>query len=251
MIVQWQQHHKAIYADLSQGVEIGIPVQRGTGATSFGIDQAKYEIYRDGDFVGNKKYGGPCNLETITFTPHGNSTHTECLGHISLNTYFVNDCITDDFKCCSLISLGTAEDAQNHVILDFSAVNWQAIAQYNALVVRTAPNDDGKKTRNYSGKYAPYIAANDMQRIVDAGIQHLLVDVPSVDPERDGGLLAAHHIFWNYPLKPRTDCSITEFVYVPTTTPDGAYLLRLNIANFQSDAAPSRPIIYPLVASPT
>lgn len=250
MIAQWQQHKKTIYADLSNGIEIGIPVQRGTGATSFGIAQAIYKTYRDGDFIGNKNNGGPCNLETITFTPHGNSTHTECVGHISLKPFLINDCITDDFKPCQLVSVGI-KGTRNNSILDFRTLNWQAIEQCDSLIVRTIPNNDGKKTRNYSDKYAPYIAAKDMQRIVDAGIQHLLVDVPSVDPERDGGKLAAHHIFWNYPEMPRTACSITEFVYIPNNAEDGEYLLRLNIANFQSDAAPSKPIIYPIVESPT
>lgn len=245
MILNYNQGEKDLAADLSKGIVIGVDVQRGEGVTSFDIAHADYKVYRDGDFVGSKNSGGPCNLETITFTPHGNSTHTECLGHISLTPYFVHDCIEDQFQLAALVSLSPSEDNGS---LDFSSLDWDGLKECSALVIRTLPNSSDKKSKNYSGKKAPYISTGDMKRIVEHGIKHLIIDLPSVDPEWDGGALAAHHVFWNYPSNPRTDCSITEFAYIDSTVSDGQFILKLNISPFVSDAAPSRPVLYPIIA---
>ena len=39
---------------------------------------------------------------------------------------------------------------------------------------------------------------------------------------------------------------MTELIYVPEEIPDGRYLLNLQIADFTSDAAPSRPVLFRL-----
>ena len=76
------------------------------------------------------------------------------------------------------------------------------------------------------------------------GVKHLLIDLPSVDKEKDDGALLAHKAFWNIPKAPRLDATITEFIYVPDTIEDGTYLLNLMIAPFHNDATPSKPILY-------
>ena len=74
--------------------------------------------------------------------------------------------------------------------------------------------------------------------IVEAGIEHLMIDTPSIDREEDEGKLEGHHIFWNYPENPRYHCSISELIYVPNELNDGVYWLNLVISNFENDAAP-------------
>jgi hypothetical protein len=86
-----------------------------------------------------------------------------------------------------------------------------------------------------------------MQLIVDAGVQHLLIDLPSVDREEDGGALAAHHLFWNVPAAPNFQKTITELIYVPNEISDGDYILNLQVSNFANDAAPSRPMLFDLM----
>lgn len=76
---------------------------------------------------------------------------------------------------------------------------------------------------------------------------HLLIDLPSVDKEHDGGKLTAHKTFWNYPKAPRKEATITEMIFVPNAVKDGLYLLNLQVAPFENDASPSRPVIYPLL----
>jgi hypothetical protein len=43
---------------------------------------------------------------------------------------------------------------------------------------------------------------------------------------------------------------VTELAYAPDAAPDGLYLLDLQVPAFVADAAPSRPVLYPLTAVP-
>jgi hypothetical protein len=43
------------------------------------------------------------------------------------------------------------------------------------------------------------------------------------------------------------DATITEFIYVPNAVEDGEYFLNLQIAPFENDAAPSKPILYKII----
>ena len=122
-----------------------------------------------------------------------------------------------------------------------------------ALIIRTLPNDDSKKTRNYMDHEPPFISLEAMNFIVEAGVEHLLIDTPSVDRLFDDGNLNAHHIFWNVEegsheslTKQELYKTITEMIYVSDEIKDGSYLLNLQIAPFESDASPSRPLLYPL-----
>lgn len=246
MIVSTFFNKKAVTFNLDKPLPIGIAVSRNNGVSSFSINHATYEDYQDGSFIGNISKGGSCNLETITFTPHGNGTHTECFGHIAKDEKaYVNDCIEDSFYFALLYSC-TIKENEGNTYLNLDKVLNSDLQKYKALVLRSLPNSTEKTTTDYSGKNAAAIHPDDMQKIVDAGIEHIIVDLPSVDPEWDGGALQSHHIFWNYPKSTRRNCSITEFVYVDNIVVDGDYMLKLNIAPFISDAAPSKPILYAL-----
>ena len=82
------------------------------------------------------------------------------------------------------------------------------------------------------------------QLLVDKGVDHLLIDLPSVDRERDAGALLAHKAFWNYKGPLRKKATITEFIFVPNTIEDGTYFLNIQLAPFENDASPSRPVLY-------
>ena len=87
-----------------------------------------------------------------------------------------------------------------------------------------------------------------MNYIVELGIKHLLVDMPSVDRLFDDGVLSAHNIFWETKQKKlnlnTSNKTITEMIFVSDNIKDGKYLLNLQFAPFVADAAPSRPILY-------
>jgi hypothetical protein len=120
----------------------------------------------------------------------------------------------------------------------------------DALIVRTLPNDDSKLSRQYDESNVPPYFSTDAMQFIAAPFKHLLVDLPSIDRLYDEGRLENHRIFWK--VKPaafevdgntRVSSTITELIYVPDTVPDGQYMLNLQIAPFESDAAPSRPVL--------
>ena len=117
----------------------------------------------------------------------------------------------------------------------------------NAIVIRTVPNPESKKNINYSSTNPAYLDQEATKYIRDCGIDHLLIDLPSVDREEDNGELLSHHAFWEYPENTQFHRTITELIYVPTTLDDGIYLLNLQTSSFQNDAVPSRPILFPII----
>ena len=90
-----------------------------------------------------------------------------------------------------------------------------------------------------------------MEFIAELGVEHLLIDLPSVDRTFDEGKLTTHHIFWgvqkeSHDIDP-TDHSmktITEMIYAPEEIEDGEYVVSIQIPNFTADAAPSRVLVY-------
>ena len=78
----------------------------------------------------------------------------------------------------------------------------------------------------------------------EKGVNHLLIDLPSVDKENDDGALVCHNAFWNTDGVIRTKATITEFIFVKNSIKDGTYFLNLQVAPFENDASPSRPVLY-------
>ena len=89
--------------------------------------------------------------------------------------------------------------------------------------------------------------AYEAQLLWEKGFNHVLLDTPSVDKEQDGGKLLAHHAFWQYPENTNTFRTITELVFINEEIKDGIYLLNLQVAAFENDAAPSRPVLFQLI----
>jgi arylformamidase len=130
---------------------------------------------------------------------------------------------------------------------------------YTALVIRTLPNGADKRHRAYSGSPspAPYFLPEAIRWLVGRGVASLVVDLPSLDRADDGGRLAAHREFWGLPpgsedaaQATRGHALVTELAYVPDPVVDGLYLLDLQVPAFGSDAAPSRPVLYPVLSIP-
>jgi kynurenine formamidase len=121
-----------------------------------------------------------------------------------------------------------------------------------AIIIRTLPNPEAKKHLNYSNTNPPYLEEAAALFIREKGIQHLLIDLPSVDREHDEGKLVAHKAFWNVKDvnhvndDARFNCTITEMIYVHEKVKDGSYILNLQFASFENDASPSKPVLYSL-----
>jgi arylformamidase len=151
-----------------------------------------------------------------------------------------------------------------------------------ALIIRSRPGTTlaAAQSLDQSGANPPYLAPSAMRWALARGARHLLTDLPSADKEEDGGALLAHRAWWGLPprdsvmdasiaaTRPLCSRTITELCFVPgppvleapaagyaatvevgaTRTPvaDGPYLLSLQVAPIALDAAPSRPLLFPL-----
>jgi kynurenine formamidase len=113
-----------------------------------------------------------------------------------------------------------------------------------ALVIRTLPNDTESDHRDWTGTNPTYLQSTACAWLRSIGVKHLLLDLPSVDREEDGGVLAAHHAFWDHPNTVDRERTITELLSVPADVRDGDYLLELQLPHIMNDAAPSRPVLY-------
>ncbi len=231
--------------DLSDPLDISIPLTASEeNPLAWYLDAPRIEPVRSDDWVGKVSEGGPVNFNTIEFNPHAHGTHTECLGHITPEFHSVNDALGRFLFLAEVISITPEQRGEDAVITPEQVSQALDGKKPEALVLRTLPNAENKRSLNHSHTNWPYLEAAAANFIREAGIMHLLIDLPSVDKEKDDGLLAAHKAFWNYPDAPRTNATITEFIYVPDSIADGTYLLNLMIAPFHNDATPSKPILY-------
>ncbi|MCB0712723.1 MAG: cyclase family protein [Ignavibacteriae bacterium] len=234
-------------------IDISIPLKFGEAQpNAFYLPRAEAVVAEGGDFIGDTRRGGSCNCETITLNPHGNGTHTECIGHLSTNRIHINNTLRDSFIPALLISVSLEHDPEGNPCITRSTLNSQLStlnSQLEALIIRTLPNDPSKLNTEWSGHNPPYLAPDATQLIRELGVRHLLLDIPSLDRE-DDPLLTSHRIFWELPesgqveANPDDGRTITEMVFVPDEVEDGLYLLNLQVPPFALDAAPSRPLIY-------
>ena len=237
-------HDMDIEIDLDAPLSIGIPLNPfDDGPTCFYAEQPSAAPITSGDFIGSVDAGAPVNFYSMKLVPHGNGTHTECIGHISSNFEKVNHIIANPFYTAELISI-EPEMKDGDLVITADQLGHKISQVADALVIRTLPNLPDKKWRNYSETNPPYLTAKAMHYIVERGYQHLLIDLPSVDKEKDNGAMRAHKIFWSIDSQPRLDKTITEMIFVNNDIEDGRYLLNLKISNIVLDAVPSEPILY-------
>ena len=233
--------------DFFKPIDISMPLSTNTDATSaWYVDPMKLEPVVMGDWIGDVTKGGSVNFRNIMFNPHGNGTHTECVGHISKEFYTINKSLKRFVFVAELITVLPTKIENG----DFAITRKQFETALNdipkpeAIVIRTLSNGSNKLHTNYSNTNPPYILKDAIEYLNELGVRHLLIDMPSIDKEQDGGKLEAHHAFWNYPNKVELEKTITEMIYVPNEINDGTYILNLQIAPFENDASPSKPILY-------
>ncbi|MDH3689475.1 MAG: cyclase family protein [Gammaproteobacteria bacterium] len=261
---------KRYQVDLARQKSLGIPLQfNGPQPNFFGAPRAEATPLSLSNFVGDTQWGGGCNVSEIRIVPHCNGTHTESAGHILHQRLAAFEVLPQNLMPAVVVSvtpiLGSdiqevyrpVLEAQDRLItraeLSEGLANY-AQDELTALVVRTLPNDDAKKQRQYGdGDESPFFTVDAMNHLVEQGVKHLLVDFPSIDKMNDEGMLTNHHIFWNVPegahdttSETRVSTTVTEMVFVSDDIPDGLYLLNLQVPAFHTDAVPSSPVLYPL-----
>jgi len=255
--------------DTSNAKDISIPLRFNEEQPSmYDVKRAESTAYKGDGFVGDTRQGGSCNFDQITLVPHCNGTHTECLGHITHKRFSIHQQLKDSLIPATVLTVlpetaMTSTDTYDpEKKSDDLLISERSLSDglekipkefLKAVVIRTLPNDLSKTNRNYLKKNPAFFSLEAMAYLVKAGVDHLLVDLPSIDRSNDEGKLNGHHLFWNIKAgqhqedqNSKVNKTITEMVFIGDEIPDGPYLLNLQIAPFVSDAAPSRPLLYPL-----
>jgi kynurenine formamidase len=260
----WQVDHSRVH-------DVSIPLLfDGAQPNFFGAPIASSTPLVAGDFIGDVRKGGSCNCATYSITPHCNGTHTECVGHVTGERLGIRNVQVPALILARLVTLSPVDaltsgestqplpHAGDHMITRAAlehALRSDTLEGCAALVVRTTPNSVSKRTRSYGpDEPPPYFSAEFMHAIVASSVEHLVCDLPSVDRAADEGKLTAHRIFWGLPAgaiesraASRPQATITELAYIDDAIEDGLYVLNLQVPPFDSDAAPSRPLLLPLV----
>ncbi len=245
MTIQITLDAKNYQADLGKPIDCSVPVS-AAGTTAWGLGPARITPHREGDFTGSVAAGASVNFNNIAFNPHAHGTHTECMGHITAEVYSVNLTPPPPLMPARLVTLIPGAVKGGHAIGAEQLRKALPNLQEEAVVLRTHLSGKGLGTQAWSGTNPPYLQAEAAAWLAGQGVRHLLLDLPSVDPEHDGGALAAHKAFWGLPDNPRHGATITELLAVPDAAEDGLYLLNLQMAALENDACPSRPVLFEL-----
>jgi len=233
------------FIETNEPLDLSIGLQSGSNnLRAWYVNPPTFEPVRANGFIGSVVEGGGVNFRDVFFNPHGHGTHTECHGHITPEVVSVNQKLKTYFFKAKLVSIQPKVlENGDEIIMKEQLISKLDESQIEALIIRTLPNTKDKKSKNYSDTNPPYIDLSVIELIESLEIQHLLVDLPSVDRESDEGKLAFHHAFWNVPENPN-DKTITELIYVNDEIVDGLYVLEMQMAPFENDASPSRPVLY-------
>ena len=167
----------------------------------FGAPQASTRPFAVPGFSGSVEQGASCNCQTLTLIPHCNGTHTECVGHLTREPVDAHRVAPLGFIPAFLVSIeptnarasgeGTEPAPQptdfliTRRALETSWLQAAAPFEPRALVIRTLPNTTAKRHQDYSNQTPPYLSREAASLLVERGIEHLVVDLPSIDRSHD------------------------------------------------------------------
>jgi kynurenine formamidase len=270
---QWAQLHidgVTLLADLAAGASLARVLEFvGPQLRCFGAAAASSKPLVIGDFSGRVDHGAGCNASVLSLAPHANGTHTEGIGHLTAERVDVQGLIPRRLLTATLLTIepelagDSAEGSSpapraDDLLITRGAIEraWPAALApglcARAAVIRTLPNEHDKFAEDRAAA-APFLSREAVTWLVEQGIEHLVLDVPSADRSGDGGELTAHRIFFGLrrgsssmleAQRPRS--TITELAFVGDSVADGWYFLSLQSPAISGDAVPSRPVLYPL-----
>jgi len=263
--------NREVSIELSKPVSLAIDLDfSGDQPCHFGAPSATSRAFAVPGFSGSVEHGASCNCQILTLTPHCNGTHTECGGHLTreradaynvaplgLLPALVLSVEPVDAKLSSESTEPAPQAGDLLITRRAIADSWIKAAptlEPRVVVIRTLPNDTNKRHQDYTGQTPPYLSREGAELLVERDIEHVVVDLPSIDRSHDEGRLTAHRIFFGLPRgsttltqAARAHSTVTELAYIPNTVSDGTYLIELQVPALGGDAVPSRPLLYPLL----
>ena len=179
MQITFSRHQQTFRADLSRPIDLSILLRAGLdNVNCFWAPPVEYSPVVAGSFVGSTAQGGPVNFFNVRLNPHGNGTHTECVGHIARERYVLGECLCEHHFFAKLATLYPSRtDNGDRVILRDQLKEVFSKNEADSLIIRTMPNDDLKRRTNYSGSNPPYLHPEAVQYLVECGVQHLLLSL--------------------------------------------------------------------------
>jgi arylformamidase len=263
-----------VRAALDRGVSLAIAVDfsGGGGPRHFGAPAPSSRPYSAGSFSGSVSTGASCNCSTITLTPHCQMTHTESVAHLTRESGDAWRVVPRGLLPAVVVSVSPEPARESSESThpqpwgtDVLITRRRLRAAWPmgrpatrsmepvAAIIRTLPNDAGKRTRDYSDLVPPYLTREAVEWLVEKRIEHLVLDVPSLDRTHDEGQLVGHRLFFGLPPgsqargdAARSRATITELAFIPDEVADGPCILSLAVPAIGGDAVPCQPIVYPL-----
>lgn len=256
--------------DLSHGIDLSIPMSfDATDPNLYGIPPSVKTAFEVEEMIGDTRRGGSCNADTLTLTPHCHGTHTESIGHILHERRGINRVAPLGMLPCTLISihpeslLAAGESSRPSLSPSDFGITKRLLSQQldgcvdewlTAVLIRTMPNEPGKRAKKYIDNTTPFFSMEAISYLAERRVEHILVDLPSLDRLHDQGEMAAHRTWWHIEKGEHVARegahnlrTITELIFIPDELPDGQGLVSIQIPSFESDAAPSRPVFYPVL----
>lgn len=252
--------------DSLNDISIGPHFETNLSVTAFGVPPSSVKP------IISVREGHRCNCYAFNnYAPHLHGTHIETREHLLLDPKPVTTHLKGVAFVARLItvmperagtSLSLVGDKDDRVIT--RAVVEKALVSDTltpqVLIIRT-PNFDGKATKQYGGTNPPYPHHEVAALLVERGIEHVVLDLPSAD--REEGELYFHRTFWQDPINeregrsipelahlpnsPRNQSAIIEMAYIADGINDGWYVIYLCPIALPGDAAPLRPMIAPIL----
>ena len=229
---------------------------------AFGAPPAATTAYVAGTFTGDVARGGSCNCRAVQLIPHCNGTHTATAAHLTREPLAPGAVVPLEPLPALLVSVAPVAAAAAHesaapmpqptdrlvtaASLQRAWPSWPShLPPPRVLVVRTGRFDDAGTV--------PYLSLEAARLIVERGIEHLVLELPSVDRGDDGGRLAGHRVLFGLPAHStrladaaRPRATVTELASVPPECADGPCAVQLQLTAWTGDAVPSRPVHFAL-----
>ena len=264
MITSIKHNRKTHVIDTSIFKDLSIPYNfNGPQPNFFDVKPGMSTAYKSGTLSYSISDGAGCNIPEISMNIHCTGTHTECVGHLLEKNGSVSECIQDLYMPTVLLTVrpklfSECSDGYHVAVKgDEKVISKESIeVSYNkhklnnplCMIIRTLPNPKEKQFYSFTENYPPFFT-NDSLIFLSNKIQHLVVDIPSIDRMEDDGILGNHRIFWGNcnnvrgEINPESTDTITELAFIEDDILDGFYFLNIQLPHFVCDAAPSRPIL--------
>ncbi|MFB6258190.1 MAG: cyclase family protein, partial [Flavobacteriales bacterium] len=114
MTAEFHLANGSLTVDLNRSIDLSDPfTDQGEGILAWHVDHPRFTPVRAGNFIGSVKEGGVVNFRDLSLNPHGNGTHTECLGHITETIHDLNELWKNPYHSALLIQVAPETHKEN------------------------------------------------------------------------------------------------------------------------------------------